>query len=728
MRAGKGHGRRVATGWGLMTTSASRAFGRVERRDEPAGTSEDHAGALLQGGEDEQEGSRARRGGSPAVRYAIILGYDAFATLCGLYGALLFRLSGKVPLEFAREAKVAAPALVAIRLVTASVARLHRWSFRGSGLSEAVRLAFGMLGASIVFAVAFRGLPRTVYPLEFFFTLSLMAAFRFAPRFMEGWFADRQRRGSGTMLRTIIFGAGDAGDLLARDLLRSPDSRYFVVGFVDDDPAKLGMRVSGKPVLGDAHALPRLIAQHRVSTVLLAIPTLPATRVREILAMCASCKASFKIIPASYAFLDERISAALLHDLSPDDLLSRDPIAFDDEEIRGLVQGRRALVTGAGGTIGGEICRHLARHGVAELVMVDMNENEMYLGARRLQDECPAVRIETEVADIRDFTRMQRLGEQHRPELVFHAAAHKHVPLMEGAPEEAVKNNVFGTLHVALMAHGCGAERLVVISTDKAVNPTSVMGATKRVAELVVRDLARRSATKMTAVRFGNVLGSAGSVLPLFKQQIERGGPVTVTHPDCTRYFMTVREAVGLVLLAGLGGHGELCVLEMGKPVRIAEFAASLITMSGHIPDEEIPIVYTGLRPGEKLFEELLTEEEEQTMEVRNRIKVAKSPPPPRDLARWLHELKASADRGDREQILAAIRALVPTYRRTPGQVAKPSPSVLVTAPEAPLAARARNVVRAPLSARARSAGLAGARNVVRSLPGIRWMSDLTDI
>jgi FlaA1/EpsC-like NDP-sugar epimerase len=714
-----------------MTNGASAAFDHLEHRDDRHGTGGlDAARAPPPGRASEPDEPRATsRAGTPAVRYAIILAYDAVATLCGLYGALLFRLSGEVPSHFAVEARIAAPVLVAIRLGTAYAARLHRWSFRGSGIWEAARLAFGMLAASLIFATVCRGLPRAVYPLEFFFTLSLMAGFRFAPRFMEGWYADRQRRGSSAMLRTIIVGAGSAGDLLARDLLRSPDSRYFVVGFVDDDPAKLGMRVSGKPVLGDVRAMPGLIAQHRVSTVLLAVPRLPAARVREILAVCGSSKASFKIIPASYAYLDDRISAAMLHDLSPDDLLSRDPIAFDDEEIRGLVRGRRALVTGAGGTIGGEICRHLALHGVSELVMVDMNENEMYLGARRLQDECPSVRIHTEVADIRDFARVQRLGEQYRPELVFHAAAHKHVPLMESAPEEAVKNNVFGTLHVALMAHGCGAERLVLISTDKAVNPTSVMGATKRVAELVVRDLARRSATKMTAVRFGNVLGSAGSVLPLFKQQIERGGPVTVTHPDCTRYFMTVREAVGLVLLAGLGDHGDLCVLEMGKPVRIAEFAASLITMSGRIPDAEIPIVYTGLRPGEKLFEELLTEEEEETMEVRNRIQVAKSPPPPRDLARRLHELKVIADHADREELLAAIQVLVPTYRRTPGQVAKPPPPAHAPAPGSPHLPRPRNVVsgqHAPADAAGRAP--AATRNPVSRLPGMRWVQELTDI
>jgi FlaA1/EpsC-like NDP-sugar epimerase len=603
-----------------------------------------------------------------ALRCAIILGYDTIATVCGLYGALLLRLTGEVPASFAAEARAAVPLLVLIRLATVLAAGLHRWSFRMSGHLEAARVAASMFAASVVFALGYRGLPRSVYVLEFFLTTSLMAAFRFAPRFLEGWSVEWQRRGSVGTLRTVIVGAGSTGDLLARDLLWSEDSKHIVLGFVDDDPRKLGTRVSGKPVLGKVSDLPRFIAQFQISIVLLAIPRLASERIREILDLCASSKASFKIIPGSYAYIDKRMSAAMLHDLSPDDLLRRDPVAFDYEEIRDRVQGRRVLVTGAGGTIGGEICRQLALHGVSQLVMVDLNENELYLRVRRLQDECPSVRLYAEVADIRELARLHRLAAQYQPELVFHAAAHKHVPLMEDAPEEAVKNNVFGTLNVALMAHRIGAEQLVVISTDKAVNPTSVVGATQRVAELVVRDLGRRSKTHMTAVRLGNVLGSAGSVIPLFKQQIERGGPVTVTHPDCTRYFMTLSESVGLVLLAGLGGYGELCVLDMGKPIRIADMARNLITMAGGISGKEIPIVYTGLRPGERLSEELLTEEEEQLLQVRNRVNVAKSPPPPPDLAQQLSKLWEHAESGDREGLLGAIQGLVPTYRRTPGK------------------------------------------------------------
>jgi FlaA1/EpsC-like NDP-sugar epimerase len=605
------------------------------------------------------------------LRYVTIFCLDGLAATCALYSALYFRLDGRIPPTYSAAVAVALPLLLCVRLVTTVLARVHHWSFRMSGLYEAFRLGSATLAGSLLFVLVFRhvsaqGLPRTVYALEFFLTTSLMGGFRFAPRLAICWYSERQRKGNA--LHTIIVGASSAGDLLARDLLRSSDGKYFVVGHVDEDPTKLGTSLNGKPVLGRIRDLPRLIADHGIGMVLLAEPKLPADRIREILSLCASSRASFKIVPASFTYLDEKVSAAMLHDLSPEDLLPRDAIAFDYAEIRRLVEGRRTLVTGAGGSIGGEICQQLAANGVRQLVMVDMNENELYLRARQLGEEYPAVQLFCEVADIREASRLRRLAQRYRPQYVFHAAAHKHVPLMEDAPEEAVKNNVFGTLHVARMAHDCGAERLVVISTDKAVKPTSVMGATKRIAELVTRQLARSSKTKMTAVRFGNVLGSAGSVVPIFKRQIERGGPVTVTHPDCTRYFMTIPEAVGLVLVAGLGGYGELCVLDMGEPIRIADLAANLITMAGYLPEQEIPIVFTGLRPGEKLFEELLTEDEEETQQVRNRIKVAKSPPPPADLDERLRELKAAADSGDREAVLRGIERLVPTYRRTPNR------------------------------------------------------------
>jgi FlaA1/EpsC-like NDP-sugar epimerase len=603
---------------------------------------------------------------SPALRYAVIFAVDSLAVLVALRVALWLRFEGEVPLFYGRLLPTAAALLLLTRLSCNGAARLHRWSFRLAGFDEALRIVAAALAGTLVFfpvtVLASVRLPLTVYALELFLSASAFGALRFLPRAVLRWAATRSRTRAGAP-RALIVGAGHAAELLARDLLREPDGGYQLVGLVEQDGHMTRARIDGIPIVGGVPELPHLIRRYRVTAVLLADPRMGAGRIREIISLCATSRVRFKIATASWSHLERQLSGAMLADMSPEDLLPRDAVAFDESEIRRLVEGRRALVTGAGGSIGGELSRQLARNGVRQLVMVDMNENELYMRRLSLAEEYPDVDIRCEVADVREAQPLLRLGERYRPHDVFHAAAHKHVPLMEDAPAEAVKNNVFGTANAVRMADACGAERFVLISTDKAVNPTSVMGVTKRVAELVVRDMARSSGTRMTAVRFGNVLGSAGSVVPIFKRQIARGGPVTVTHPECTRYFMTIPEAVGLVLLAGLGGHGELCVLDMGEPIRIADLAGSMITLSGHVPGEDVGIVYTGLRPGEKLCEEVLTEQEERSLVVRDRIRVTQSPPPPRDLEARLRELRRMADVGDREELLDALAVLVPTYR-----------------------------------------------------------------
>ncbi len=596
-----------------------------------------------------------------AAPTVVLFAVDAIGALAALRLAMWLRFDGHEPAAYLELLPRALLLGVAARLTCNRAVYLHRWSFRFAAFTDALRLAYaGLLGTACLAALSWsllpRPLPRTVYVLEFFIATTLAGAVRFGPRTALDWI-DGLRSGNGGA-RTIIIGDGSTAELLARDLDRRRHE-FRLAGFVTSNADAVGGRLLGRPIVGTIADLPRIIRRNAIGTVLLAEQYRDPSRVRQIVETCADCAVRFKIVAAPFD-QSERLSAAMLEDLSPADLLARDSIAFDEAAIRDLVRGRCALVTGAAGSIGSELCRQLARFGASKLVMVDMNENELYFGARRLAELHPDIEIRSEVADVRDPERLRRLGDRHRPQDVFHAAAHKHVPLMEDAPEEAVKNNVFGTLNAARMAHLCGAERFVLISTDKAVNPTSAMGASKRVAELVVRDFCRSSRTRMTAVRFGNVLGSAGSVVPLFKEQIARGGPVTVTHAECTRYFMTISEAVGLTLLAGLGGYGDLCVLDMGQPIRIFDLAKYMIMMSGRAG--EIPIVFTGLRPGEKLTEQVLTEEEEESQVVRNRIRVARSPSPPPDLAVALAELRRLAETGERGGILSKLRQLVPTY------------------------------------------------------------------
>lgn len=601
-------------------------------------------------------------------RLALILVLDAVLIAASLYVAYSLRFDGPIPPEHVAILKRFFPLFMVIRLSLHLGFGLHRWSFRLSGLYEAARLVAASLTGTACFVATFYflqtpGPPRSVLAIEFFLTTSLVGAFRFSPRFAQAWLLAQTRSRAGARARTVIVGAGSAGDLLLRDLLRSDEHSYDVVGFVDDDRTKWGQWIGGRPVLGSLDMLPQILRDRDVHQLLFAVPRLPAARLREILSACADQKLSYKILPVSFAYLNDRVGVSMLHDLSPDHLLPRHEVRFDEGEMDALVRGRRILVTGAAGSIGGEACRQIAAHGPARLVLADIDENNLYFLFRHLQARHPDLALEAQVVDIRDAARLHQLGREYRPQDIVHAAAHKHVPLMEYAPEEAVKNNVTGCLNVVALAEAVEAEKFVLVSTDKAVNPASVMGATKKISELIVQERARGSATRFTTVRFGNVLGSAGSVVPLFKEQIAGGGPVTVTHPDCRRYLMTIPEAVGLLLLAGLSHCGELLILEMGEPIRILDLARMMIALSGRVPDRDIPIVFTGLRPGEKLDEELMTEEEAgSSRQVQPQVRAVQSPPPPPDLMGRVSELEALARAGDRPALLAALRAAVPSY------------------------------------------------------------------
>jgi FlaA1/EpsC-like NDP-sugar epimerase len=618
-----------------------------------------------------------------ARRLVLILGFDALLILLSLYTAYLLRFDGgPIPPEHREILARFLPVFLALRLGLHLVFGLHRWSFRLSGLHEALRVVSATLAGTAVFVAVFYflqtpGPPRSVLVMEFFLTASLVGAFRFSPRFAQTWLLAQSRSRSGSRKRTLIVGAGSAGDLLQRDLLRSEEHQYDVVGYVDDDPRKRGQWIGGRPVLGAIAQLPGIARSRDVEQLLFAIPRMPAARLREILAACSDLKLSYKILPVSFAYLNDRADLSVLADLSPDHLLRRHEIRFDEGELDGLVRDRRILVTGAAGSIGSEACRQIAAHAPARLVLADIDENNLYFLYRHLSHLHPELAVDAQVVDIRDAARVEQLLREFRPQDLIHAAAHKHVPLMEYAPEEAVKNNVLGCLNVIAAADRLGVERFVLVSTDKAVNPASVMGATKRAAELLVQQRAGTSRTRFSTVRFGNVLGSAGSVVPLFKEQIARGGPVTVTHPECRRYLMTIPEAVGLLLLAGLGGHGELLILEMGEPILILDLARMMISLAGHVPDKDIPIVIIGLRPGEKLDEELMTAEEAlKSREVRPKVRAVESAPPPADLLQRIEKLQAVASAGDRAAVLAGLRAVVPGYApATPSVPAALTPS-----------------------------------------------------
>jgi FlaA1/EpsC-like NDP-sugar epimerase len=599
-------------------------------------------------------------------RTAVLLG-DGLIAVAGYWLALLLRFDGHIGENYLASLPALATLLGGYRVLTSLLFRLHRWSFRFSSLADGARVGMSAASATGLFLATLYllrhpGPPRSVVVLELLMSVLAMALVRFSPRLAGQYVVDWRRSRSDGSRRTLIVGAGAAGEMLLRDLQRDADHAYHVVGFVDDDPDKRHQVLSGKSVLGTVDQLREIAKRHRVAQILIAIPQLAPRRIREILSLSADLKLRFKIMPVSWAHLQERTASDAMQDLSPEDLLQREPVTFAELPSGTDLAGRCALVTGAAGSIGSEICEQLLQARLATLVMVDLDENGLYLHGRRLARERPAARIELEVADIREPSRIDALFDRYRPHDVFHAAAHKHVPLMETAPGEAIKNNVLGTRHVAFAAHRFRAERFLYVSTDKAVRPTSVMGATKRVGEELVRHLARRSRTRFTAVRFGNVLGSAGSVVPLFRDQIAAGGPVSVTHPDVRRYFMTIPEAVALVLQSAYGGYGELCVLDMGEQIRIVDLARHMITMSGLVPDVDIPIVFVGLRPGEKLSEELLTEDEERTRRVDRKILVADCPPPAPDLERRIAVMGEAAAREELERALEVLRELVPSH------------------------------------------------------------------
>jgi FlaA1/EpsC-like NDP-sugar epimerase len=491
---------------------------------------------------------------------------------------------------------------------------------------------------------------------------------------------------------TLIMGAGSAGAMMLRELRANPQVGIEVIGFIDDDPTKLQLIIHGAPVLGNQSDIARLVARHQIRQVVIAMPTASGKAIRKVVAICEQVGVKAQIIPGIYELLDGKVSINQLRGVQIEDLLRRKPVRTNTTAVSALIRGKRVLVTGAGGSIGSELCRQVLRCGPSELILLGHGENSIFLIATELQAQLPhGTKLTAVIADIRFAERLKAVFTEHRPEIVFHAAAHKHVPLMEENPAEAVTNNVIGTRNLIAAALGADVAHFVMISTDKAVNPTSIMGASKRSAELLVHHAARASGKAYVAVRFGNVLGSRGSVVLTFQRQIQAGGPVTVTHPEMTRFFMTIPEAVQLTLQAAtLGRGGEVFTLDMGEPVKIVDLARDMIELSGLEVGRDIDISFTGMRPGEKLYEELFVSGEAYERTVHEKIFIAcnASSFVPRALHETIGVLEQAAERNDTVMIMRTLLHLVPQLTR-PGL--EPAVVQLTPAEESaqPLLARA---------------------------------------
>lgn len=531
----------------------------------------------------------------------------------------------------------------------------------GIEIFKTVTLSSILSAFGLMYIRHFAPYPRSIFILDWILLISLIAASRLIWRvYRETYIIPKTGKGH----RTLIVGAGEAGSHLLKEIRRQPGSAYHVVGFVDDDCEKHGMRLNGAPVLGSTRHLKAIVRKHRIEEVIIAVPSAGGKIVKSIIGACEHCHVRFKTLPSISDIIGGRITVSQIKDVDIEDLLGREPVALDEMAIRSYLTGKRVLVTGAAGSIGSEICRQAAGFNPAKLVLFDNAETPLYHIEKELAVKHPELRLIPVIGDVRNISRIEALFEDFMPEVVFHAAAYKHVPMMEYNPVEAVSNNIGGTRAVADAAHRFGVRNFVMISTDKAVNPTNVMGATKRAAEIYVQSLASRSETNFTTVRFGNVLGSNGSVIPLFREQIKNGGPVTVTDPKVIRYFMTIPEASQLVLQAGcIGNGGEIFVLDMGEPVRIVDLAEELIRLSGLLPYEDIDIVFTGLRPGEKLFEELLIAGEGVRPTRHEKIRVVSAMPTDWGvISAMLDDLCALSKKSDLTGMMMLLQQLVPEF------------------------------------------------------------------
>ena len=604
-------------------------------------------------------------------RRTCLIIYDIISIALASYVAILWRYDfhlDEIPRHFMQPIERFLPINILLALVIFYFMRLYNslWAFAGE--TELQNIVMGCVLSTLVdaaglqlFKVTTRAVPRSYYPAYMAVLVVCIFTSRFSSRFFRGLKHKQQNKKN--LISVMVIGAGEAANLIIKEIVNSNFSTMVIKCIIDDDKGKWGKYIQGIKVVGGRDKIVECADIYDVDEIIVAMPSAPRTEIREILDICKDTNCKLRSLPGMYQLVNGEVNVSKLRDVELEDLLGRDPISVDMDSILGYVQGKVVLVTGGGGSIGSELCRQIATHRPKQLVIVDIYENSVYDVQQELKQKYPELNLMVLIASVRNTNRMNYIFSKYKPDIVYHAAAHKHVPLMEDSPTEAIKNNVFGTFKTAQAAAMSGVQRFVMISTDKAVNPTNIMGASKRICEMIIQTFDKHYDTEFVAVRFGNVLGSNGSVIPLFRKQIAAGGPVTVTHPDIIRYFMTIPEAVSLVLQAGAYAKGgEIFVLDMGEPVKILSLAENLIKLSGYRVGEDIKIEFTGLRPGEKLYEELLMDEEGMKDTANRMIHIGK--PIEVDEHVFFTQLKELKDECQIENsdIRPLIKKIVPTY------------------------------------------------------------------
>lgn len=603
-------------------------------------------------------------------RKLILIIADILLVIASLFFSIFLKYGYTQALDLASSYWTHTLALTTVIIAIFAFNNLYTSLWRYASIEE---LTYVIQACSISTIVVFIALTRTskidtvTTTIIFLFvsTLSiggLRLSYRILRRAMMGIRNEKNQR-----TRVMVVGGGKAGAVILNELFNSREICKYPVALIDDDSDKIGCRIHGVTVVGTRADIIQKAKELKIDEIIVALPSATAQERKEILNICKQTKCKVRTLPGLYEIVDGKVDINHIRDVQIEDLLGRDPVSVDLKEITGYIQGEVVLVTGGGGSIGSELCRQILRFSPKQLILLDIYENGAYeVQQELLRKHLGNLNLEVIVASVRDKNRLEALFAKYRPTVVFHAAAHKHVPLMEKSPTEAIKNNVFGTLNVAQCAEKFGSKRFVLISTDKAVNPTNIMGATKRLAEMIIQTMDKHSKTEFVAVRFGNVLGSNGSVIPLFKQQIAEGGPITVTHPEINRYFMTIPEAVQLVIQSGaMAKGGEIFVLDMGEPVKIVDLATDLIKLSGLEPETDIKIKFSGLRPGEKLYEELLMAEEGLIQTEHSKIHIGQPLPISKEeLQQKLDTLQTIIQTNENEQIRQTMEKIVTTYKR----------------------------------------------------------------